>query len=406
MAKDYFFLALKNVRKRGIRSWLTMLGVFIGIAAVVSLISLGQGLETAITGQFGALSTDTLTIQGSDTGFSPPGSTSIRKMSLDDLKLIEDTPGVKIAIPRLLRVAKVEFNRALDFSFMVSMPSDQEKIDEVVSSLGIGMAQGRQLTSTDRGKIIVGDDFVSTDKFDKEVRIGTRLEIEGKDFEVIGILERASTFTLNSVILMNEDDMRKLLDVPDEEIDFIIAKIENPDNIELVAADLERKFRKDRKQKLGEEDFEVQTPIESLEAVRTIIGVVNIVVSGIAGISLLVGGIGIANTMFTSVLERRKEIGVMKAIGAQNKDILYIFMIEAALLGLVGGIVGGGIGLALALGVSSAANSALGTEILTVAISVPLLVGAILFSLLIGVFSGIVPALQASKLNPVEALRG
>ena len=101
MLTDYISLALKNIRKRGIRSWLTMLGVFIGIAAVVSLISLGQGLESAITGQFNSLSTDTLTIQGADTGFSPPGSTSVRKMTESDLELIESTPGVKIAIPRL-----------------------------------------------------------------------------------------------------------------------------------------------------------------------------------------------------------------------------------------------------------------------------------------------------------------
>jgi len=406
MAKDYFFLALKNVRKRGVRSWLTMLGVFIGIAAVVSLISLGQGLESAITGQFSALSTDSLTIQGSDTGFSPPGSTSIRKMSKDDLKIIEETPGVKITIPRLLRVAKVEFNSILNFDFVASMPSSQEQIDEVVNSLGIGISQGRQLTSTDSGKIVLGDDFVSNDQFDKEIRVGSRLTIQGKQFEVIGFLERASTFTLNSAILMNEEDMRNVFEIPDEEIDFIVAKVENPDEIEKVADELARRFRRNRDQKIGEEDFEVQTPIESLETVRTILNVINIVVSGIAAISLIAGGIGIANTMFTSVLERRKEIGVMKAIGAQNKDILYIFVIEAALLGLVGGVIGAGIGLSLALATSSVANSALGNEILTVSVSFPLLLGSILFSLLIGVFSGIVPALQASKLNPVDALRG
>ncbi len=404
MLTDYFSLALKNIRKRGIRSWLTMLGVFVGIAAVVSLISLGQGLETAITGQFGALSTDTLTIQGADTGFSPPGSTSVRKMTEDDLKIVENTPGVKITIPRLLRVAQIKFNRVSDFSFVASMPGEQEKIDEVINSLNIKTAQGRQLESSDRRKIVLGDDFASNDMFGKTIRVGSRLEIQGGEFEVIGILERASTFTLNSVVLMSEEDMREVFNIEDE-IDFIVAKVASPEDVEKVAAELERKFRKERNQKIGEEDFEIQTPIEALETVRTIINVINIVVTGIALIALLVGGIGIANTMFTSVLERTKEIGVMKAIGAKNKDILIIFLIEAGLLGFVGGIVGALIGLGLALGASQAANSALGTTILTVSPSPPLLLSSIAFSLVIGIISGIVPAYQASKLNPVEALR-
>jgi putative ABC transport system permease protein len=133
--------------------------------------------------------------------------------------------------------------------------------------------------------------------------------------------------------------------------------------------------------------------------------IINAIIAGIAGISLFVGGVGIANTMYTSVLERRKEIGVMKAIGAKNRDVLWIFLIESALLGLAGGIIGAIIGLSLAFGISSAANAALGTVLLKVQISWPLLAGALAFSLIIGIVSGVLPARQASKLKPVEALR-
>ena len=164
-------------------------------------------------------------------------------------------------------------------------------------------------------------------------------------------------------------------------------------------------MRRDRNEDEGEEDFSVQTPIQSLQSVNTIISIINLVVSGIAGISLLIGGIGIANTMFTSVLERTKEIGVMKSIGAQNKDILAIFLIESSLIGLVGGIVGGLIGLALAFGVSGIANSFFGENILQVAFSPSLLFASLGFSFVIGALSGIIPAYQASRLNPVEALR-
>jgi len=400
MFTDYISLALRNVRKRGIRSWLTMLGVFIGIASVVSLISLGQGLENAIVGQFGALSVDTLLVQGADTGFSPPGSTSVRKMSTDDLELIEKVSGVRIAIPRHLRVAEIIFNDVLDFAGVGSIPEDKEKMGEIYESLNIETAQGKLLEAGDFGKIVLGNDFIDTEFYGKPIRLGSQLEIEGKNFEVKGILKETSTFTLNGAILMMEEDMRSVFEIPDDEIDFIVVRVGDENQIEQVADEISRKLRKDRNQDIGEEDFEVQTPIQSLATVNTILNVINIVVIGIALISLLVGGIGIANTMFTSVLERTKEIGIMKAIGAKNSNILSVFMIEAGVLGLVGGIVGAIIGLGLAFAVSKIANAALGSVILSVAPSMPL--G---FALLIGIASGLFPAYQASKLNPVEALR-
>ena len=111
MIKDYFSLALKNLKHRGLRSWLTMLGIFIGIAAVVALISLGQGLQQAVTGQFSTLSIDKLIIQNSGTGFGPPGSTAIRKLTSHDLDLIKNIQGVKLATGRLIRMVKIEYNK-------------------------------------------------------------------------------------------------------------------------------------------------------------------------------------------------------------------------------------------------------------------------------------------------------
>jgi putative ABC transport system permease protein len=404
MLSDYILLAFKNVRKRGIRSWLTMLGVFIGIAAVVSLISLGQGLETAITGQFGTLSVDTLTVQGASTGFAPPGSTAVTPMTEHDLKIIESVPGIKIAIPRFLRVSKVEFNKVVSFGYIVNVPEKKDQLEEVYNTLNLGTVQGRMLQLGDRGKIVVGNDFIKNDVYGKPIKVGSILTLNGQNFEVVGILERSSSFTFNGVILMMESDMKDLFNVEDE-IDFIAVKVANKNDVAKVASEIERKIRKDRGQKVGEEDFQVQTPLQSLQTVTSILNVINIVVTGIALIALLVGGIGIMNTMFTSVLERTKEIGVMKAIGAKNKDILTVFLTESAMLGLVGGIVGAIMGLSLAFAVSQIANAALGNAIFVINPSIPLLVGSVMFSLLIGVISGLVPAFQASKLNPVDALR-
>ncbi|MEK6819475.1 MAG: ABC transporter permease [Nanoarchaeota archaeon] len=404
MIKDYIVLALRNLRKRGIRSWLTMLGVFLGIAAVVSLISLGQGLREAITGQFSNLAPDLLTFTSAETGFGPPGSTAVHRLTDHDLDLVKSIQGVKRAIPRIIRVVKVEFNNVANFDYIGSLPENQEDVDFIYHTFNVEASEGRLLDAKEYGKVILGDDFKRENQFEKKIKIGDRINIQGKDFEVIGFMKRASTFTINSVVLMSEKDLKDILNIKDE-IDLIAIQVQDKDIVEQVAKDIGRKFRKDRNEEEGEEDFSIQTPVQSLESINTILNVINIVVVGIAIISLFIGGIGIANTMFTSVLERRKEIGVMKAIGAKNKDILSIFVTESALLGLVGGVIGAIIGLLLALGVSSIANAAFNDEILKVSISWPLLFASISFSLVIGVLSGIIPAYQASRLNPVEALR-
>jgi len=404
MIKDYFSLAFGNLKHKGLRSWLTMLGIFIGIAAVVSLISLGAGLQEAITGQFATLDADKLIIENTGTGFGPPGATAIEKLNTDDLKIIESVNGVEEAISRLVRVVQVEYNKISKFNYIASIPDTQEHLEIVKDALNVELEKGRFFNPEDRGKVVLGSGFLEDD-FEKDIRLGSRIKIQRRNFEVIGFLEPGASFQVNSVVFMAEEDVRDILDIDNDEIDIIVAQIQDEERIEEVAKEIERKLRRDRNQKLGEEDFSVQTPTQSIGAVNTILDIINLIVSGIAAISLLIGGIGIANTMFTSVLERTKEIGIMKAIGAKNKDIMFVFVIESALLGLVGGIIGSIIGLALAFLASSLASAALGGLELKVTISYSLLFMAIGFSLIIGLFSGLVPAFQASKLNPVEALR-
>ena len=404
MLKGYFFLALGNLRHRGLRSWLTMLGIFIGIAAVVSLISLGQGLETAITGQFSTLSIDRLVVQNVGGSFGPPGIGSVKKLIEKDIKIIESVSGVERTIARILRTAKVNYNEITRFEFIGSLPQKQEDIDYIYDSFSLEFESGKSPLSSERGKIVIGNDFKEDNGFDKDIRPGSSLEIQGKKFEVSGILKKTSSFQFNRAIFMLEEDMNDLFSIKNE-FDFVVIQVEDRDRVEKVASEIARKLRDDRNQKLGEEDFSVQTPLQAIGTVNTILNIINLIVGGIALISLLVGGIGITNTMFTSVLERTREIGTMKAVGAQNKDILLIFLIESGLLGLVGGIVGAILGLSLAFLVSSVANSYFGEEIIAVSLSLPLLIGAICFSFLIGIAAGTLPAFQASKLKPVEALR-
>jgi putative ABC transport system permease protein len=406
MLKDYFLMALDNLKHRGIRSWLTIIGVIIGIAAVVSLISLGQGLQDAVTGQFKTLTGDNLIIQSSSGAsyLGPPGSTAVRKLNEHDVSLIRSVSGVELVIPRLVRSVKLEYNDMSKFKYLASLPENQQEIDYVYKTMDLQASEGRLLKFGDKRKIVIGSSFIGEDEFGKPVKLGSSLKIQNDSFEVIGVIAKTSSLEINNAALVMEDDLKKALGVEDE-IDLILVKTVSKDRTEQVAGLIEKEMRKDRNEKEGEEDFSVQTPVKALESISLILNIINLVVTGIALISLIIGGIGIANTMYTSVLERKRDIGIMKAVGSTNFEILKMFTLESGLIGLVGGIVGAIIGLAFAFLVSFAANSYLGQELLKVSISYPLLFAAIAFSFVIGIISGLSPAYQASHLNPVEALR-
>jgi putative ABC transport system permease protein len=396
-------LASKNIRNRGVRSWLTMIGIFIGIAAVVALISMGQGLQAAVTGQFAALDPDKLIVTNVDTLFGPPGSTAVKKLNEHDKELIESVNGVDIVVQRLIRTASFEYNDKTDFKFVANIPQEKEAIQVVYDALNLELEKGRLLDENDRRKVILGHDYMSDD-FGKPLRVGKKVIIQGEEFEVIGFLKKASTFTLNGIIIMPDEDLRDILDIGDE-FDILVVQVKDMDKLSDVKDILEKKIRRDRDLDEGEDDFSIQTPQQGIQTINTILDTINLVIAGIAAISLLVGGIGITNTMYTSVVERIREIGIMKSVGARNSDILTLFLAESALLGLVGGIIGVIIGLALAYAAASGISAAFGGLDFSISLNVPFLIFAALFSVFVGMISGVFPALQASKLNPVDALR-
>jgi len=405
MLFDYIELSFKNVRKRGIRSWLTMLGIFIGIAAVVGLISLGTALQNAITGQFSQLDPDKLTVQNAETGFGPPGSTAVAKLTQHDIDIVQRINGVEFVIPRYIRSVQVEYNDVGKFDFATNVPEQEDEIEVVYDVFNIKIEEGRLLNKNDRRKVFLGNEFTDENKFGKVISLGKKIKIQGIDFEVIGFAKPTSSIIFNDIIMIAEEDLEDILGINDE-FDLLAVQVKDKDEIDKVKKDIEDALREDRNLDIGEEDFNVQTPQQSIQTVNSVLGIINLIIGGIAAISLLVGGIGIMNTMFTSVLERTKEIGIMKAVGARNKDILSLFLIESSLLGLVGGVVGAAIGLGLAMAASSAASAAFPAINLGVSISFPLLIGAVSFSLIVGSISGILPAIRASRLSPVEALRG
>jgi len=400
--KDYFSLSFNNLKRRKTRSWLTMIGIFIGIAAVVALISLGQGLQTAIEKQFEDFGSDRIIIQ--EKGLQgPPGSGTSQstKLTSEDIEIIKGVRGVESAAGMLLKTARIEHNDEIKFNFIVGIPlaSDEKEALDFFN-----VESGRDLKEDDDKKAVVGISYAEGKVFDKKLDLGNRIIIEGESFEIVGIMERIGNPYDDASVVIPKETMGEIYNIEDEESQIYV-KVKDVNEIDRVKEDIERELRKERGEEEGRETFEVTTAEQFLEAFMNIFGVVQAVLVGIAAISLLVGGIGIANTMYTSVLERTKEIGTMKAVGAKNSDILILFLIESGMLGLIGGVIGIIIGIGLSKTAEYIAMTQLGTNLLQASVDPILIGGALAFSFLIGAISGVFPAMQASKLKPVDALR-
>ncbi|MBN2420712.1 ABC transporter permease [Candidatus Woesearchaeota archaeon] len=403
MIKDYFKLSFRGIIKRGLRSWLTMIGIFIGIAAIVSLISLGNGLEQAITSQFSSLGSDKLTISAKG-GFGMPGQGVLNPVTVDDAEAIEDVVGVDSTITRILEPVKIEINDVIEYRALASIPEDTKLMNILLDSMGLKIEKGRMLEQKDNDKIVVAYDYYKPDNvFKKQIIVGDRILINDRKYDVIGLLGKSGNPLMDGAVLMMDGPLRELID-DKERVDVIVAVVAAGFDPNKVALDIEKTLRKRRDVKEGKEDFTVQTPKQLFETVGTILAVVQVILIGIAAISLLVGGIGITNTMYTSVLERTRDIGIMKSIGARNKDILLLYLIESGLLGLTGGIVGIAAGIFLSKTVEIVANN-FGISLLKAEFSLMLILFALFFSFIVGVAAGVLPARQASKLQPVEALR-
>jgi len=404
MLKDYSRFAINGIKNRKLRSWLTMIGIIIGITAVVSLIGIGQGLKVAISSQFGDIGTDKLTVMASG-GMGPPGTGVVTPLTKDNAKKIEQVNGVKTAIGRLTRSIKLEYNDHISFGMAASMAEgDGRKLIE--SAMNLEAEKGRLLRDGDTKKTVLGNNFGEKDsQFEKQISVGSNVLIQDEKFEVVGILEETGSFAVDGIVFMEEDDLRKILDTSDDEYDIIVAQVHPNADIKAVQENIEKVMRKERDVKVGEEDFTVQTPQAVLAQVNSTLFAVQLFVYIIAAISIIVGGIGIMNTMFTSVLERTKEIGIMKSIGAKNSTIFSLFFIESGLIGSIGGIIGAAVGISMAMGLAFAGRMALGSELIRAEISIWLVLGSIFGSFLLGSIFGVIPAIRASKLNPVDALR-
>lgn len=402
MIKDYFILAQRNLRKRKIRTWLTMLGIFIAIATIFMLVSLSLGLQGAVEEQFKLLGTDKLFIIPATGFLGPPGSVGGVILTEDDVDVVKKVRGVADYSYVTIANAEVEFAGETKYFMIVGLPL--ENIDVFTESGAWAAEDGLDLREGDSGKVMMGNLFKTGNIFKKPVEVGDRLTINGERFKVKVISTPIGNPEDDSTILMPLEDLRRLFDIP-ERVDQIVVKVDEGEDVFEVGERVEKDLRKHRGVTEDTQDFNIFTPEGLFESFQSILSIVTIFLTGVAAISLLVGGIGIANTMYTSVLERTREIGVMKAIGAKNSDVFAIFFIESGLLGLVGAGVGVILGLVVSKSIEYIAVTSLNTTLLQAAVPAYLVIGCLAFGFIIGAVSGTIPALQASKTNVVDALR-
>jgi putative ABC transport system permease protein len=402
MIQDYFMLATKSLRKRKLRSWLTIVGIFISIATIFMLVSLSLGLQGAVEEQFRSLGTDKVFIQPSTGFLGPPGSVGGVLLTEEDVSIVDKVQGVKDYSFFVAGNAKIEFAGEIRYRLVWGIPLEHQGVWLETGSFEIN--EGRFLEDGDKDKIVLGYLFEEGKVFKKSVRVGNKITINDKDFKVKGNVQRIGNPDDDRMVLMGMEDFRELFGI-EERVDVIMVQIKEGEDLNEVSDRIEKKLRTARSVTEKTQDFDILNPEELLESFGNVLSIITVFLSGIAAISLFVGGIGIANTMYTSVLERTNEIGIMKAIGAKNKDIFYIFLIESGLLGLIGAVMGVGLGYGVSKGIEYIAVNQLSTDLLQAAAPPYLIIGCLFFGFLIGTVSGTLPAIGASKTNVVDALR-
>ncbi len=400
MIREYFKIAIKNLRRRKLRSWLTILGIVIGIFLVISLLSLSTGIEEAIMRELRMMGSELIMVFPGDV--SDIITTFMGGMDLtdSDLNAIRRSVGVEVVIPYLWGGEIVRHKNESKTTLLTGSPFSHA-IPLYREDMGWNLTEGRW-PIPGRREVIVGS-LVHRDIF-PEMEIGDRINIKGKPFEVTGFLRSLGNRQDDSMIHLDADDF-KVVTGKREGAQVAIVRASLGYVVDDVAENIKFNLEETRKRRKGEEtSFSVITSEKASDMVGNIMGLIQVAIFAFASIALVVGGIGIMNTMYTAVYERTKEIGIMKAIGAKNSVITTIFLIESGIVGFLGGVGGIILGFALAKGIEIyfQVHPVFYFE---APITLNLIFLGLGFSFVIGCLAGALPAYRASKLEPVDALR-
>ena len=400
---DYFRIAYRSLIERKARSLLTILGIFLAIITIFVLLSLSLGLSDFVDEQFEMLGGDKFFIQAKGS-LSTMGSAGAVQLTLDDYEIVEKVKGVDSATYFTIGNGKIEFNEKTKYYFVMGLPNEEKSAKLVFEASGIEIEDGRWLKESDNKKILLGYNYKYRKIMGTALGPGDGIMINDVEFEVAGIVSEVGNPQDDQQAYILFDDFQELFNTGDR-VDMLWIEIKEGEEMDEVVARVEKRLMSFRDVDEKTVDFDILTPDEIMETFGNIFNILIGFLLGIGAISMLVGGIGIANTMYTSVLERQKEIGTMKAVGARNEDILIIFVIEAGILGLIGGLAGVGVGVVIAKGIEYIARVMLGVDMLRASMDPLIIFGSLAFAFIVGILSGFLPSYQASKLKPVDALR-
>lgn len=369
-------LALKNVLSQRTRTLLTMMGILIGITAIVALGSVADGIDAAIQSNF-EMTAGKITVEEADsTGMFGFGGS----LTNDDLEAIRDIPGVKEAYPILVHIEFPEGGFGAPSLVLVGIdPADTE----VVTGKQIDMEEGRRIEEGDIFTAMVGFDLALQHGWEK----GDYFTFRENDFEIVGIVEKTGINNIDLSIMVPIEDLQTVLNKDTFQTIYV-----TPDDV----SDIEKLSERIEE---ADEKYTVMTEKDMARQVESITGQIRIFTFGIGAIAAFVGGLGVMNTMIMSVMERKREIGLMKAIGATRRMILQQILTESALISVIGGLGG------LLIGSFIAGMMGVFGRGVTAVVSPGLAASAMLFALFLGLAGGFYPANKASRMDPVNALR-
>jgi putative ABC transport system permease protein len=380
---------------------LTMLGIIIGVASVVALVSVGQGASSGITNQINSLGTNLLTVNAgaSFTGFTRGAAGSATTLTTADATAISQIADVAALAPE---TSTSEFVVNGDKNTTTTILGTTQ---EYTTVRAYQVWQGRFLTDTTEEQALRVAVIGSTTADDLGLTassIGSQITIGGVPFTVIGILQTkggTSVSNADDQIMVPLSSVRRYFTGTSDTVRSIGVSVATADEMSNVKSEITTLLEQRHNISAGaSDDFSVTDQTQLLSTATSVYGLLTVLLAGVASISLIVGGIGIMNIMLVSVRERTREIGIRKAIGAHNRDILVQFLIEALVLSLLGGLIGIVVGLIASAVIAAVAGWGFTFNPLT-------LVVATVFSLIVGVIFGVWPARQAARLDPIAALR-
>ncbi len=389
-----FKMAINSVMSAKIRSFLTMLGIIIGVASVIVLVNLVTASTLSMRSQLESMGTNLIQVSINRGGW---GQT--RSVSLDDIEELtgENSDLFEAVTPLVSGMGVIKYGTNNVSSSLTGVSEDYLSIRsrEVVD--------GRFITETDcdnRSNVVVIGEYIRQELFGSESPVGQTVKINNEKFTVIGLLDQkssnASSGSDDDIIIIPYTRATRLLRNANIN-SFMVSAVSSDymsEATEAIENFLYKKFKND-------DYYNVLNTAELIDTIDDALGTMSLLMAGIAGISLLVGGIGIMNIMLVTVSERTREIGIRKSIGAKRKSIITQFLIESAVISCMGGI----IGIVVGIGGSYFVCKALSMDAVPLANQVTVISGSFAFSALIGIFFGLYPANKAAKLNPIDALR-